>query len=87
MVTINKTLKTNLILVILWIIIFVSLISASDDVYKPYLHNPTLPEHTKLNLLGNYQTQLWPGAATYNYPIQIPEDNGLNNSHSDKRCT
>ena len=57
---------------ILIVLFIIPIISANNDVYKPYLHNPVVPTNPGLNLFGSYQTQLWPGAATYNYPIEIP---------------
>jgi hypothetical protein len=40
--------------------------------YRPYLHNPEVPEGPGLNLHGAYQTALWPGAATYNFELETP---------------
>ncbi len=42
------------------------------DSYKPYMHNPSVPEHPKILIQGSYETALWPGAATYSYPIELP---------------
>src|SRR5947209_4434855 len=44
----------------------------ADDAYQPYLHNPTIPEHPSVRVFGQYNTQLFPGAATYSYPIAVP---------------
>ncbi len=67
-----------LLLISIIIIISASLVSASGDVYKTYLHNPVVPKHLDLALQGDYQTALWPGAATFNYPIQVVSGtNGL----------
>ena len=40
--------------------------------YKPIIHDAEVAKAPKLNLLGNYQTELWPGAATYSLPIEAP---------------
>ncbi len=63
---------------ILLILFTLPFVFASNDIYKPYLHNPTVPKNPGLNLQGTYATTLWPGAATYNYPISVPSGtNGL----------
>ncbi|MBI2581455.1 VCBS repeat-containing protein [Candidatus Woesearchaeota archaeon] len=76
----------------LYAIMFLCLVSfvLAIDSYRPYLHNPEVPENPGLKLQGSYQTALWPGAATYSYGIDIPPGrNGLRpslgisyNSHS-----
>jgi len=45
---------------------------AGDDFYKPYLHEAQVPEHPKVKLYGSYSTSLFPGSATYTYPIEVP---------------
>src|SRR3990167_942800 len=64
-----------------WILAFllflVPLAYAADDQYKPYLHKPSIPEHPKAKLYGKYTTNLFPGAGTYSYPIEVPK--GTNN--------
>ncbi len=64
--------KTKLIGI--WIIIFIYLASFTyaTNNYRPYIHNPKVPEHPELNLHGSYQTELWPGAATYTFDIEVP---------------
>jgi len=53
-------------------------ISLAADEYKPYLHKPTVPDHPEVRLFGQYRTNLFPGAATYTYPIEVPKGtNGL----------
>ncbi|MDP3698184.1 MAG: FG-GAP-like repeat-containing protein [Nanoarchaeota archaeon] len=47
------------------------------DQFKPYLHTATVPEAPKLNLYGQYQTNLYAGAATYSYGLSVPK--GTNN--------
>ncbi len=76
----NKTKKRykRIFIALLLVIILSNLASAQGDVYKPYLHKPIVPENPGLNLQGTYQTALWPGAATYTYPIEVlPGINGL----------
>ena len=67
-----------------------SLTIVSADNYLPNIHEPQVPEHPPLNIPGSYKTDLFPGAATYEYKIQVPPGvNGLQpevsiayNSHS-----
>ena len=56
---------------------FAALSYAADDQYKPYLHKASVPENPKPKLYGAYSTNLFPGAGTYSYPIEIPK--GTNN--------
>lgn len=88
---INKNIKKrmkeqrfyNLSLVILvvtaFFILSCSFISgATADSYKPYLHKPSIGQYPKLDVYGTYQTQLFPGSATYSYGIDVsPGTNGL----------
>ena len=51
---------------------------AADDTYKPYLHKPNIPEGPKVKLYGKYATELFPGAGTYTYELEVPKGtNGL----------
>ncbi|KAF0210168.1 MAG: hypothetical protein FD178_3700 [Ignavibacteria bacterium] len=56
---------------------FIPLVYSADDQYKPYLHKASIPENPKAKLYGKYQTNLFPGAGTYEYPIEVPK--GTNN--------
>jgi YD repeat-containing protein len=56
---------------------FVPFSSAADDQYKPYLHKAVVPEHPQVKLYGKYSTNLFPGAGTYTYEIEVPK--GTNN--------
>lgn len=59
------------------LLFFINLVSAADD-FKPYLHKASVPESPKVRLFGQYATNLFPGAATYSYPIEAPKGvNGL----------
>src|SRR3989344_7027653 len=49
----------------------------ASDMYKSYLHNPSIPDHPELNIQGILATDLWIGATTYQYPIEVPP--GRNN--------
>jgi len=50
---------------------------AADD-FKPFLHKASVPENPVVRLFGQYSTNLFPGAATYSFPIEIPKGvNGL----------
>jgi YD repeat-containing protein len=44
----------------------------ATDSYRPYLHDPKVPEHKTLNLMGKYDTNIFSGAATYKLPIDVP---------------
>jgi len=62
------------ILVICFILISLAyFVNGADDEYKPYLHKASVPEHPKLELYGRYKTNLFPGAATYSYGIEVPK--------------
>jgi hypothetical protein len=56
---------------IFFAIVLASAAYATDDSYKPYLHKAAVPDHPKLDLYGTYKTELFPGAATYSYPIKV----------------
>ncbi|MBI2647629.1 VCBS repeat-containing protein, partial [Candidatus Woesearchaeota archaeon] len=67
----------QLIFFFIFFLAFIPIAYSADDQYKPYLHKPVVPEHPKLKLYGKYQTNLFPGAGTYTYPIEVPK--GANN--------
>src|SRR3989338_2928395 len=62
---------------LMFLLICISISYAVDDQYKPYLHKASIPENPKPKLYGKYSTNLFPGAATYSYPIEVPK--GTNN--------
>ncbi|MBS3132124.1 VCBS repeat-containing protein, partial [Candidatus Woesearchaeota archaeon] len=64
-----------------WLLILLLLVPLSlavNDEYKPYLHKPSIPSNPAPKLYGSYSTNLFPGAATYSYPIEVLKGtNGL----------
>ncbi len=54
-------------------VVLLPLSYAADDGFKPYLHKASVPEHPDVKLFGQYKTNLFPGAATYSYPIEVPK--------------
>ena len=70
---------TNKKIMLFFVVFLISntLVYAADDQYKPYLHKAAVPENPKTKLYGKYSTNLFPGAATYEYPIEAPK--GTNN--------
>lgn len=69
-----------LVVLALSVILSCFLISAEN---KPFLYNldPVVPEQADLEIRGNTQTDLFTGAAIYNYPIAVPQGtNGLSPS-------
>ena len=68
--------RRYIILSVIWvlsIILLMQLISAATpESYRPYLHKPSTGQSLKLEMYGNFQTQLFPGAATYSYSIAVP---------------
>jgi RHS repeat-associated protein len=74
---------SKLLLTISLLLLVLAIPVVADDSYKPYLHEANVPEHPKVRLYGSYSTDLFPGSATYTYPIEIPEGtNGLKPSIS-----
>jgi len=68
--------KLFLIFYVLLLLVPFSL--ATDDSFKPYLHKAGVPESPAVRLFGQYSTNLFPGSATYSYPIEVPKGvNGL----------
>ncbi|MBU0757621.1 MAG: VCBS repeat-containing protein, partial [Nanoarchaeota archaeon] len=64
-------------ILLLIFVCFIQTALAVED-YKPYLHNAVVPEHPEVKFYGKYSTELFPGAATYSYPLFFPKGtNGL----------
>lgn len=59
------------LLVILISSLFASFTLATDP-YKSILHSAEVPQAPKLKLAGVYQTDIFTGAATYSYPLDVP---------------
>ncbi len=68
--------------IVLSLFVFLLLVGVGfADNYKPYLHSAKVPETPKVRMFGQYNTNLFPGSATYNYPIDVPKGvNGLSPS-------
>lgn len=67
-----------LVVAVLFILSCSIISGATAESYKPYLHKPSIGQYPKLNTYGTYQTQLFPGSATYSYGIEVPSGtNGL----------
>ena len=62
----------SIFLILILGLTLIPLVSAIGEEYKPYLHNPIVQETPGLGLQGVYGTDLWTGAAVYNYPIEVP---------------
>ncbi len=76
----EQMIKRGLERIFIALTLFIALIplTAAVDPYKPYLHNPIVPEHPDILLQGTFETALWPGEATYTYPIEVsPGTNDL----------
>ena len=84
--------KTRSVLFLSLFILLVLLNITSADPYKPFLHDPEVPEEGKLELRGLFKANLFVGAATHTYFIDVPKGtNGLQpiislryNSHDTK---
>ena len=72
-----KNKKAGICLLLLLLVFLLPAAFAVDDAYKPYLHKANVPEHPKVKLYGKYSTELFPGAGTYTYEIEVPK--GTNN--------
>jgi len=72
----KNNLTKSVMLLICLVILLQSVLAVNE--FKPYLHNPEVPKHPNLNLYGSFQAELWPGAATYSFGIEVPPGrNGL----------
>src|SRR3989344_1233865 len=62
------------ILAIVFLVFFLNFVDAQQtfDQYKPYIHNPSVGDLPKLETFGEYRTELFPGAGTYVYEIEVP---------------
>ncbi len=64
-------------LFLLFLIIVPLALATVQDPFRPYIHKASVPESPKLQVFGDYETLLFPGAATYTYPLIFPK--GTNN--------
>lgn len=71
----NRCIPKILVAISLFSLFLIPAVMA-DNQYKPYLHEASVPEHPKVKLYGSYSTNLFPGAATYDYPIELPAGTG-----------
>jgi YD repeat-containing protein len=74
----NKLKLIGLFSCILVLLIFsLNFIFAAEQ-YKPYIHKPSVVQSPKLQMYGNYQTQLFSGSISYSYDLIVPKGiNGL----------
>lgn len=74
----NKTLKSSKVvrvaISIFALVLFTQLISAVNDFdsYRPYLHKASVEDVPKLQAFGEYQTELFQGAGSYLYVLELP---------------
>ncbi len=69
----NKKRSNFLLFSMLFIFLFILTIkTAFADPFRPFLHNPTIPEQKELKLESSSGTNLYYGAAIYIYPIKVP---------------
>ena len=62
----------SLLAILFCLLLALPLVSAAES-YKPYLHKPSMLESPGVRLFGQYNTLLFPGAATYSYPVEVPQ--------------
>src|SRR3989344_649943 len=59
------------------LLLVLPVVTAVQDPFHVYIHKASIPEAPKLQLFGDYETLLFPGAGTYSYPLVVPK--GTNN--------
>ncbi len=65
------SISISVVLMIMLTYGFASAQSTSEE-YKPYLHKASVGDVPKLETFGEYSTELFVGAGTYNYQIIVP---------------
>jgi RHS repeat-associated protein len=80
---VNKRFIVSTLCASIFTLLLLSSAVFADNAYKPYLHKANVPDYPKVKLYGSYSTDLFPGAATYSYSIEVPSGtNGLGPSIS-----
>ena len=69
----NQSFGLLFVFLLLGILLSSASVLAAADTYKPYLHKTSVPKHPEVRLFGQYATELFPGAGTYSFAIELPK--------------
>lgn len=72
-VDLKSKIKITFIFLVLLTSINIVAAQSNFDEYKPYLHNPSVGQVPELETFGEYNTELFPGAGTYEYTLKLPQ--------------